>query len=258
VDKPAGRYCEAVCAAASAAAASADTSATPLVLVHRLDRDTSGVLLLAKRRDVLPALSRAFGANASSGDARGGGGVCKLYVAHSASPLPREWPLLADGGAAATAAPRTVTSGHGRSAGGLWRAYAAADVGAALPGGGGAVRAATTLLTPLPAAAAGMLLLAAPAQGRTHQIRIHAALAGVPLTGDVRYGGAAAAESDDAGDAPPPTTFNGHRLHAALLALRHPASGAPLALVAPLPAWARGAETALGAAKDAWLADAAA
>jgi hypothetical protein len=52
--------------------------------------------------------------------------------------------------------------------------------------------------------------------------------------------------------------LEGHQLHAALLALRHPVSGAPLALAASLPSWARGAEAAVEAAREAWVAAAAA
>ncbi len=60
--------------------------------------------------------------------------------------------------------------------------------------------------------------------GRKHQIRVHAALAGLPLVGDRRYGG-------DSGRAWPRLA-----LHAARLALDHPAGAGPLAIEAALPA----------------------
>lgn len=60
--------------------------------------------------------------------------------------------------------------------------------------------------------------------GRKHQIRVHAALAGVPVAGDRRYGG-------DAGRGWPRLA-----LHASTLSLTHPVTGKLLALNAELPA----------------------
>jgi len=60
--------------------------------------------------------------------------------------------------------------------------------------------------------------------GRTHQIRRHAAQAGHPIAGDRRYGG-------DAGRA-----WERLALHASALALRHSVTGAPLEVHAPVPA----------------------
>lgn len=226
VAKPAGRYCEAVCEAVPG----------PTWLAHRLDRDTSGVLLLTRTAS-LPHLAHAF--------ARGG--VTKRYLALSGGPPAGGWAAWGDSGEL------TVACGHGRSKGGLWRCYAAADVGVALPSGGGSVKATTTLLTRLSAAAEGpALLLAAPVQGRTHQIRLAAQLAGVPLAGDVRYGGAAWPAGSDGEET--------HCLHAALLAFQHPLTGLPLVLSAPLPAWVNAcgpgararAETVIAAAAAGW------
>lgn len=60
--------------------------------------------------------------------------------------------------------------------------------------------------------------------GRTHQIRRHAAVAGFPLAGDRRHGGAAG------------RLWPRLALHAARLALPHPRTGAPMVFTAPLPA----------------------
>ena len=59
--------------------------------------------------------------------------------------------------------------------------------------------------------------------GRTHQIRVHMAHIGHPLTGDFLYG------TEDPALIPRPA------LHAAELAFNHPITGRPMAFTAPLP-----------------------
>jgi 23S rRNA pseudouridine1911/1915/1917 synthase len=66
--------------------------------------------------------------------------------------------------------------------------------------------------------------------GRTHQIRVHLSHAGLPIVGDDMYGGRAL--SDAGGLA----IITRQALHAALLAFTHPRSGEPMVFVAPLPA----------------------
>ena len=68
------------------------------------------------------------------------------------------------------------------------------------------------------------LLRLIPHTGRTHQLRLHMAAIGFPLAGDWLYG------TEDKALIPRPA------LHAALLRLRHPVTGALLDLEAPLPA----------------------
>lgn len=58
--------------------------------------------------------------------------------------------------------------------------------------------------------------------GRTHQIRVHFAHLGCPLTGDFLYG-------------QPHPSLNRHALHAFRLTLRQPYTGQPLQFTAPLP-----------------------
>ena len=212
VCKPSGAYTERVAEQCAAPGG-------PWSPAHRLDRDTSGVLLLSTS-SLLPKFSALFAQP---------GCVRKTYVGLVAA-APPGWP---EGGA-------LLRSGHGRSGGGLWRAYSHADVGRPLPNGSeglaepvsrkqASVRETATHLRFFGTSPA--LLLARPLQGRTHQIRIHAALAGAPLVGDVRYGGAESAQLDAV------------MLHAARLLLPLSEGGggggksAPLLLRAPLPAW---------------------
>ncbi len=64
--------------------------------------------------------------------------------------------------------------------------------------------------------------------GRTHQIRVHLASLGHPVVGDDTYGGGGGRRMMN-------LPARRHFLHAAWLRFRHPASGAPIDLRAPLP-----------------------
>ena len=81
-------------------------------------------------------------------------------------------------------------------------------------------RAACTVVRALVRRPSASLLEVRPLTGRSHQIRVHLASAGWPILGDPLYGGATAPRL---------------MLHAWRLDLRHPVSGAPLSLTAPLP-----------------------
>ncbi len=130
-------------------------AASQLELVHRLDRDTSGALLVAKRRSVLRQLHADLRA----------GKIEKRYLA-----LVRgRW----RGGerSVRTALEKNVV----RSGERVVRARA-----------GG--KPSQTLFLPLDRGLDATLCEALPLTGRTHQIRVHAAEIGHPLAGDGKYG----------------------------------------------------------------------
>ncbi|MCP5367357.1 MAG: RluA family pseudouridine synthase [Hyphomicrobiales bacterium] len=164
-------------------------------LVHRLDKDTSGVLLLARHAAAAADLTRAFRE----------GGVRKLYWAAVAGVLsPREG--LIDLPLAKVPGPRGEQVGVERGEG----------------------RRAVTAFRTVEAAGRRVSWLALePRTGRTHQLRVHCAAAGAPILGDGKYGGAAAFMAD-AGLSPR------LHLHARALCLPRP-GGRVLEVRAPLP-----------------------
>lgn len=121
-------------------------------LLHRLDRDTSGLVLFAKTAEARRALVRQFERRT----------VSKQYLAVLAGPLDPptgeiDAPLLRD----PLDRRRTIVASEGQAARTRYRV---------LGGDGGIV-----------------LALAEPLTGRTHQIRAHFAARGAPLVGDARY-----------------------------------------------------------------------
>lgn len=82
----------------------------------------------------------------------------------------------------------------------------------------------------------GLFLEARPRTGRKHQIRAHLAGAGLPILGDARHG------------APPGVARV--MLHARRLELRHPVTGAPLAIECPPPADFRRALAGISSARS--------
>ena len=169
-----------------------------LELAHRLDRETSGILLVGKKRLALTALHDMFREH--------GAGADKRYLVlvkgrwmnatqHVKAPLHK---FLTEGGER-----RVSVNAEGKASHTVFR-----------------------LLARWP----DMSLLEAQLKtGRTHQIRVHLAHLGFPILGDEKYGDFALNRDLKRGG------LKRMALHAWRMALRHPLTGVPLECVAPLP-----------------------
>lgn len=176
-----------------------DEAASPgapyLGLHHRLDVDTSGVMLFTLDPAANGPLSRAFAEHR----------VEKVYhalVARPASPVPNRW--IED-------APLALT-GTGRRA----RMSAASRSGLE----------AETAFEVVRRLREALLIEARPRTGRKHQIRAHLTTRRLPILGDLRYGGAS-----DVGGIRVPRVM----LHACALRLSHPVTGVALDIRCPYP-----------------------
>ena len=168
-----------------------------LELVHRLDRGTSGLLLLAKKRSALTALHTQLRE----------GQIQKCYVAlvkgrwqppRTAIKLPLHKYVLQSGE----------------------RRVRVDDSG----------QPAHTIVRRMAAYGDLTLVEAELKTGRTHQIRVHLAHVGHPIAGDDKYG------DFDLNKALARRGLRRMFLHAGRLSFTHPISGVPLTLEAPLPA----------------------
>ena len=164
-------------------------------LVHRLDRDTSGVILAARSQPAASFLGKALMARR----------FAKRYLAVTAGPP--------DPPTGEIAVPLRREE-QGREA---WSRPASPEHPDSQP--------ALTRYRVLAANSAAALLELEPVTGRMHQLRVHLAHLGRPILGDPRYGGALALAGT-----PAPRLM----LHARSLTFPHP-EGGMRTLEAPLP-----------------------
>jgi tRNA pseudouridine32 synthase/23S rRNA pseudouridine746 synthase len=194
----------------------------PPALAHRLDRDTSGCLVLGRHRKALAQLGKLFKS----------GAIGKLYWAvvegspeaeegHIELPLgrldvARGWWMKHD-----PAGQPAVTKWKVMGRCGAPRNYVASPH----PGRAGARPASCSAVHQL------TWLALEPLTGRTHQLRVHCAAMGWPILGDAIYGTASRKEAPKDGPI--------LHLHAREIAVPLYKNRAPIRVVAPIPAHMR-------------------
>lgn len=168
-------------------------------LVHRLDRDTTGVLLIAKHRDAAAKLGRIFQTRSAA----------KTYWA-----LVKGVPKPPQGKVEAALVKAAGPDGD--------------RVRKALPGEQDKAMHATTHYSVIDRAAHKTSWVSLkPVTGRQHQLRAHMALIGHPIVGDNKYEGDVSMPAEN--------IEKKLHLHARRLVIPHPMTGAKIDVTAPLP-----------------------
>ena len=186
-------------------------------IVHRLDKDTSGLIVVAKNDRAHAALGEMFSSRQMK----------KTYIALVQGALERER--------------GTINAGVGRDP--LRRTRMTAQPNENARTAVSHYEVVRRLVTRF---GKFTLVRVRIETGRTHQIRVHMASIGHPVVGDTLYGGAGqltdqvaaqAAQSRAARRKAEPEVLRLGRnfLHAAKLEFEHPVTGKPLQLEAPLP-----------------------
>lgn len=172
-----------------------------LELVHRLDRETSGCLILAKKSSALRILHDDFKTN-SLKNAR----LDKRYL----TLVQGDWQY---GRRRITKALNTKAKKHGE------RIVVVDDDGSY----------ASSIMTPCATSAFASLLEVKLLTGRTHQVRVHTQSEGHPVAGDQKYG------DRDFNRACKEQGLTRLFLHASRIRFIHPISTEPVTITAPLP-----------------------
>lgn len=183
-------------------------------IVHRLDKDTSGLLVVAKTDAAHRALSSQFAAHGRDGK------LVRAYLAlvWGVPGRPKGTIDLALARHAQNRTKMAVVRDGGRTAVTHFEVLERFDAGR----------------TP----AVASLVKCRLETGRTHQIRVHMAAIGHPILGDAVYGAGFAASAGCLGGAARSSlqTLARQALHAAKLGFRHPLSGAAMHFERPPPA----------------------
>ncbi len=170
--------------------------------MHRLDRDTSGCLLIAKTHLALAALSKQF-ANRS---------VTKRYLA------------VVQGNPGHVVFRQRISSSH--LVGNDRRARVA------VPADSSSGKSAVTAVSTLCSRSSLSVVEALIGTGRSHQIRVHLSSAGCPIFGDTLYGGSSTL---DGGNMRAAICASRPMLHAHTLVFQHPLSLKNITVTAPPP-----------------------
>jgi 23S rRNA pseudouridine955/2504/2580 synthase len=183
-----------------------------LELVHRLDRETSGILLVAKKRSALKNLQEQFRQRQTG----------KTYLALVSGDWPAHKKVLDK-----PLHKYLLESADGTGDGERRVKVVSRDD----PDGMPSVTLVKVLARSAPGAAQAMSLLAVTIKtGRTHQIRVHLASEGLPIVGDDKYGNF----EDNKAWARCVVPLKRMFLHAWRLQIAHPATGQAVALQASL------------------------
>ncbi len=172
-----------------------------LELVHRLDRETSGCLVLAKKSSALKSLHEDFKTNSLKNKR-----LDKRYLAL----VQGQWRF---GQRRITKALNTDARKHGER-------HVVVDENGSY---------ASSIAKPVCVSMTASLVEVKLLTGRTHQVRVHLQSEGHPLAGDSRYG------DPDFNRALKDVKLGRLFLHASQLSLVHPITAMPLTVVAPLP-----------------------
>ena len=184
-------------------------------IVHRLDKDTSGLLVVAKTDAAHQSLSAQFQAHGADGR------LARRYLALVWG-APQRPAGRIDAALARSRTQRTkivvVRAESGRHAATQYETLSRFGLDAK-------------------GRASASLLRLTLETGRTHQIRVHMAHAGHPVMGDATYGSSHAASARNLPDAAVAalTALGRQALHAAELGFEHPRSGKPMLFQSDLP-----------------------